>query len=116
MSYFPAWIRKTMWRRFSAAEQQNAIQATMAFYQVGSLRNQEMALMRGLPERPIWIKLADDGVPHNPSADLNFLLKRVARRLSREQKEFLQRVEKDTGKPMKLMGTPGAVGLARIAQ
>lgn len=87
-SHFPSWIRKTMWRKFSAMEQLNAIQATKAFYGVGSQVDQSMAYARGLPENPIWIK---QDVAHSPATDLDFLQKRVARRLRRDAKEQTHR-------------------------
>lgn len=84
MARFPAWVRKTMWRKMSAAAQQNACEAMIAVRDGSGV-----AAARGIPPEPAWIK----GAPgRDRDADVELLFRRVRRRLLREESARVQRV------------------------
>jgi hypothetical protein len=89
MSHFPESVSKTQWQRMGAGARMAAAQALLAgleFQRGGDMsRSGTIALLRGLPERPVWKKTEPT------SKDCELLIKRAKRKLSREHKEMVYR-------------------------
>lgn len=75
-----------MWRKMSAEQQHNALGATEAMFG-GESRDSNLAVMRGIPETPVWIKSR----PSKVTADIALLRARIVRRQRREASETRQR-------------------------
>lgn len=104
MARFPSWIRKTMWRKMSAAEQGNALGAITAMLGANTF-NSNMAMLRGIPADPVWVKFNPIG--KDTGYDLRILERRVVRRLSRAQKEMAHRIKMAKLCKHNFVGAPG---------
>lgn len=89
MSHFPESVSKTQWQRMGSGARLAAAQALLASYEVsrsgGASVGGTIALLRGLPERPVW-KRSEPTAKH-----CDLLIKRAKRKLGREQKEMVHR-------------------------
>lgn len=82
MSAFPSWMNKTAWRKASAGERENMLAAARA--QAG-MSVDPMALMRGIPEQPAFLRGTPDAF------GIRYLARQLQRRAHREQAEWRDR-------------------------